>query len=483
MADVRGLGRVRAPRAANPMTWGRWRRGSLGRAVAVVGLVLLFAVACDTWPSSRGGPELSGFNSSERSIDPTNVTSLLEDFTSTNLSGVVGSPVVSDGVVYATTSNPDQLVAFDANGVANCSGSPKRCAALWRAPLPRWVADPIVSGGLVYSVTGGGLFAFAGGTGSGCATEGVQHTKVCSPRWQSTASTNLGTPTIAGGVLYVADLSATPALQAFDAAGTTNCGGTPRTCSPLWTVPGSWGVTSPTVANGYVYATPHKTGAVTAFDAAGIKNCSGSPKTCSPLWSTVSHVGPNGTGAIGSPVVGGYIVQYREDSSLAVYDAHGTTNCSGTPALCQPLWTAATGPQQAASMVAVAYGNIYVPAYQHIDVFDLGGTTNCAGTPKVCTPLRSVTSPAMGGGIAVASSVTIANGVGYIGVKNLNSSGGRLIAFDAQDTASCAGQPLTCPILWSQDFSGAPDSTPAVADGRIYIGTLDGLLHAYHLPS
>jgi outer membrane protein assembly factor BamB len=42
--------------------------------------------------------------------------------------------------------------------------------------------------------------------------------------------------------------------------------------------------------------------------------------------------------------------------------------------------------------------------------FDAGGVTNCSGTPKVCTPLWSATT-----GSAIESSPSILNGVVYVG--------------------------------------------------------------------
>jgi hypothetical protein len=79
----------------------------------------------------------------------------------------------------------------------------------------------------------------------------------------------------------------TDKLYAFDAAGTTNCSGTPKTCTPLWTgTVGSGGGSSPAVANGVVYVESDK---LYAFDAAGSRGCSGSPTICTPLWTGASR--------------------------------------------------------------------------------------------------------------------------------------------------------------------------------------------------
>ena len=64
---------------------------------------------------------------------------------------------------------------------------------------------------------------------------------------------------MANGIVYVGGNNIGPTrptlgkLYAFDAAGTVNCSGTPKTCAPLWaaTTGALW--ESPAVANGVVY--------------------------------------------------------------------------------------------------------------------------------------------------------------------------------------------------------------------------------------
>jgi outer membrane protein assembly factor BamB len=59
-------------------------------------------------------------------------------------------------------------------------------------------------------------------------------------------------PAVANGLVYAG--SEVADLYAFDAAGVTNCSGTPKTCAPVWTgATGSGFVESPAVANGTVY--------------------------------------------------------------------------------------------------------------------------------------------------------------------------------------------------------------------------------------
>src|SRR5262249_20694554 len=145
------------------------------------------------------------------------------------------------------------------------------------------------------------------------------------------------------GVAYVT--SDDGKLDAFDAAGISRCSGNPDTCKPLWTgvidvasALGGLPASSPAVADGAVIV-GSTNGSVRAFDAAGTTNCSGSPKVCTPLWTATTG------GAIhGSPNVLNHVVYIgSEDGKLYTFDATGTTNCSGSPKVCTPLWTATTG--------------------------------------------------------------------------------------------------------------------------------------------
>jgi outer membrane protein assembly factor BamB len=128
-------------------------------------------------------------------------------------------------------------------------------------------------------------------------------------------------------------------LYAFDAAGLTNCSGTPKACGPLWT--GATGApifSSPAVASGVVYIGSDDT-KVYAFDAAGQSGCSGAPLTCQPLWT-----GLTGGSVESSPAVAdGVVYVGSRDFSLYAFDARGAVDCSGTPKLCAPLWSAKTG--------------------------------------------------------------------------------------------------------------------------------------------
>ena len=333
------------------------------------------------------------------------------------------APAVANGVVYiasdpgpATGPNVPQgsLYAFDANGLTGCSGTPKVCQPLWSAPLntgdiTTW--SPIVANGMVYLTGEQGPSLTQASTGAVEAFDasGVTNCsgtpKVCQPLWTSASDVGYSMPAVANGVLYTTGIEDT--LYAFSANGTSDCSGTPTTCSPLWTA--TLGTTalsdvSPVVSGGVVYDDSGE-GNLEAFDAGGVTNCSGTPMTCTPLWTA--------TGAGLDAVANGIL--YDGD---AAYDANGVTNCSGTPKTCAPLWTySLTGAQSA----SVADGVVFIssglcasacssdPGFG-FEAFDASGVTNCSGTPKVCNPLWTglTTSPQTG-------STAIANGKVYVG--------------------------------------------------------------------
>ncbi len=72
-------------------------------------------------------------------------------------------------------------------------------------------------------------------------------------------------------------------------------------------------------------------------------------------------------------------------------------------------------------------------------------------------------------GNAIGSSPAVANGVVYVG-----SGDHKLYAFKADG----CGQP-TCSFLWTASAGGAIESSPAVANGVVYVGSFDDKLYAF----
>lgn len=77
-------------------------------------------------------------------------------------------------------------------------------------------------------------------------------------------------------------------------------------------------------------------------------------------------------------------------------------------------------------------------------------------------------------GSGVDSSPAVANGVVYVG-----SNDQKLYAFDASGSAGCAGMPKACAPLWSALTGGGVVSSPAVVNGVVYVGSWDGNLYAF----
>ncbi len=173
---------------------------------------------------------------------------------SSALGDPVSSPSIDHGVLYAFDG--EVLSALDATGTTNCSGTPKICTPLWtsvsRPAFPLDAAGVAVTGGVVYAGTAGsapgapvGLAAFDATGVAGCTGTPI----VCSPLWTSLRGSETA-PAVANGVVYVTD---TTGISAIDAHGIVNCSGVPKVCLPVWTAAGPFAASSPSVVNGRVY--------------------------------------------------------------------------------------------------------------------------------------------------------------------------------------------------------------------------------------
>jgi hypothetical protein len=219
-------------------------------------------------------------------------------------------------------------------------------------------------------------------------------------------------------------------VYAFDAAGSSGCTGTPAVCAPLWTSSTPAGG-SLVIGGGRLWATGNN--AVLAFDPAGKSGCSGSPLVCTPLVS-IPVDGPNSlrwaNDALHVTSVGGppsFTVShrvYRADGALlwsaglgsgfptstydsvidgnvviagiggfshpVAFDARGVTGCSGSPAVCTPLWTYDADGND----LAARAGRFYATHDGRLAAYDSHGSANCFGAPKVCYPIWTSVGPA-----------------------------------------------------------------------------------------
>ena len=389
-------------------------------AIAAIALVMS---ACD-WPSYRGSPGHTGFNAFETAISVSNVSTLTMAF-SGSTSGLPSSPVEANGVLYVQTAT--KLLAFAAQGNTNCSGTPTTCQPLWTAALTNNsggypIGVPSVSNGVVYIVgqVGGvssmNLYAYDAAGNTNCSGS----PKVCQPLWEGLGGSSA--PNVVNGVMYVSSDTGR-GHRRLRRRGPHKPLGNPKVCQPLWTgvpTPSSASTTgsSPTVVNGVAYIA--STGALYAFDASGATNCSGTPKVCMQLWA--APIATDSSPLSPTPAVDNGTVYMTNAGPLGgssgpvlyAFDAAGNSNCSGSPKVCAPLWTASG----ASGSPAIAGGTVYVNGHGGIAAFDAAGNTNCSGSPKVCSPLWSYTAPNFG----PFGSPVVANGVLY-GTSGASSLG------------------------------------------------------------
>ena len=412
----------------------------------------------------------TGFNPFENVIDAANVPGLATAWTGATAGTTITSAAVVNGVAYIG-SYDHTLYAFDATGTTNCSGEPGSCQPLWTATTHNAIASsPAVAAGVVYvGSEDGRLYAFDAAGVTNCSGT----PKTCEPLWTSASIGIWGSaPTVVNGVVYIGVAIGVGShyVYAFDAAGVTNCSGTPKTCTPLRSMDTGRGAlfSSPAVANRVLYiGSNNNFGAgLAAFDAAGVTNCSGTPATCTPLWT--ANTGPV---TQSSPAAANGMVYVTSDNGgLFAFDAAGVTNCSGTPRTCVPLWTSATS--NVTSYPAVAGGVVYVGSFDGLAAFDGSGLTNCSGgLPARCAPLW--TAPT--GGLDTFDP-SVANGVVYTAGSDAN-----LYAFDATGVLNCSGTPKTCSPLWTKAGAGSAYRHPLVTNGVLYAG-LGGTLEALSLP-
>src|SRR5262249_60519093 len=114
----------------------------------LLGLSCMALTGC--WSQFRHDAAHSGNQSLEFAISPANVATLVQAWSATTSGPVSSSPAVANGVVYVG-ANDDNLYAFDAAGVTNCSGAPTTCTPLWSASTGRPIlSSPAVDNAVAY---------------------------------------------------------------------------------------------------------------------------------------------------------------------------------------------------------------------------------------------------------------------------------------------------------------------------------------------
>jgi outer membrane protein assembly factor BamB len=229
--------------------------------------------------------------------------------------------------------------------------------------------------------------------------------------------------------------------------------------APAWTGPDD--NNGAAISGGVVYD-PTADGLV-ALDAEGFQGCSGLPKTCAPLWTGVT-----GGGQLQVPAVANGIVWVQQDTStLLAFDAAGVRGCGGTPKTCTPLWSASAPiflrpPTVAGGLLFISAtdGGLRSPA--HLLAFDAAGVSGCSGIPKTCLPLWTGIDPSA---YFDAGEPAVANGRVYVGTDDFTGGHARLAAFDTAGVVGCSGSPKVCAPLWT---ATAPSPNPTVVNGVVY---------------
>jgi hypothetical protein len=464
----------------------RSRRTKVAPLVALVALLALTA-GCD-WTQYGGNAARTGANPDDDTLTTANIGSVAYSWRPG--SGASEQSAMTDTMLYVAVSGA--LYATPTTG-GTCGGSPRSCASAWSAHVAGGaISAPVIDGDRVFVMwdtgtqwTVAGYDALGRGDCSGPAG--------CRPLWTGTFGTAPASAfapklAVADGKVYASGMGAgpvgtTPAnLAVFDAAGSTGCTGTPVTCQPLFAYTASTSTyVYPAVADGRLYAGAVDDSAVLVFDANGQSGCSRG--VCSPLF----RLRTDGR----SPVsVSGGVAYAAVGQRLLAFDAAGATGCTGSPLTCTARWTgtltgSADGTFDAPLVVA---GRVYVgerlPGGSTLgaEVFDATGTTGCSGSPKVCSQLWLVSAPT-GATIRLGASKNLL----FASTWNVNPGvtlEGKLVAYDLAGVQGCTGTPKTCAPLkqWSL---GQVDGIggPTVAHGRVAVSAgAFGPVEVFELP-
>ena len=313
----------------------------------------------------------------------------------------------------------------------------------WESSLDGWgfFASPVLANGVLYALSDlGNLFALDPGTGV--------------VRWTASLGGRPGsTPAVADGTLYVG--SADGRLYAVDAAS-----GAVRWTSKT----GGATISSPAVAQGTVYL-GSADGKLSAFDA--LTGATRWTATLGGGWISSSPAVANGVVYVGSPagelyalsaangavlwtapVEGGIVRSSPAVVNGVVYvGSEGGSLYAFKAANGAPRWVAALG-WAVRSSPSVANGRVVVGALN-----DEVGSVYALDARSGATLWKVETE-------AVYSAPALANGVAYVATDP-----GALLALDLSTGAT----------LWTGFCGSDVFSSPAVVDGRMYIGTQESL--------
>lgn len=350
------------------------------------------------WSMFRFVARHSGHNKRETVLSPVNIGELEVSWAG-DVRGAISasSPAVVDGTVYIGTG-------FGLQAFSERTGQ-----RLWIAPEYGGSSSPAVAFGLVFVMGDHAVWAFDQENGDLVWSEGISITG------------DTSSPTVANGLVYVGG----DRLQALE----------PTTGDTVWAAEiGSGGIyESPAVVDGVVYSMGGAAGAGRFYAVDAL--------TGSIVWRSDSLKALPDS----SPAVVGDQVFVGATAGFAGY-AYSLRRDTG-----EIVWRVAlAGP--AASSPAVAYGTVYVGAFDH-GLYALDAET---GEVQWTVPSGGVySSPAVG------------NGVVYFA-----SDDESVYAVDAQEGN----------VLWTYATGAPVSSSPTVVNGRLLVGSGFNLF-SFGLPS
>ncbi len=382
------------------------------------------------------------------------------------IGGVTDAPLIANGQVFVGLTSNRVQVLDSATG-----------HLLWSRPTVGTVTEQAVVNGILYistmapaNTSGPDLYAINTTTtppnkllweypDPGVANDGVSYSSIA----------------VANGNVYVGsgDSSATSGFSVFASAG---CGKGIIVCAPTWSAANGGSSSDLTVANGVVYAA-FSDNTLRAFDANGVTGCSSG--TCSSLWTnTGSSAYGNGMAVVNGVVYIGTVSGALNAFFIYVPSGAATISLTG---IYNPLEGVASGPPS--STITVSGQNFGDAENVNITM----GTTlvtaqTIAGTFSTTLTIPGTTLPATYTVQAVGSTSGHTAQAPLLVQTNWYNFG-----FDTQrshynpyenilNTSNVNSQSLK--LKWSYSTLNNVTTSPAVADGYVYIASADHKLYA-----
>ena len=201
--------------------------------------------------------------------------------------------------------------------------------------------------------------------------------------------------------------------------------------------------------------------------------------------ASVPTLAPSLTGTTGGAifstpaVASGVAYVTSDDGRLDAFDATGTTNCTGVPNTCTPLWTASIEPSGRHRRHRAARSRRRQPwptarSSWARPTASSRPSTRPARRTAAASPRRARRCGRRTTGGAIYSSP---DGVGHHRLHRLHRRQALRLRRHRHDQLQ--RPPKTCTPLWTATTGGAVDDTPAVSGSTVYVGSTDGKLYAF----